>query len=75
MSEGSTIARPASAHLQASGPTVSPIIHSQQPAPVTAMSTHPDKSTKFGHADRIRGGCVPCPDGSICYIIPIPCCC
>ncbi|EJF59703.1 hypothetical protein BD309DRAFT_966862 [Dichomitus squalens] len=75
MSEGSTIARPASAHLQPSRRTVSPI-HSQQPAPVTAMSTHPDKSAaKFGHADRIRGGCIPCPDGSICYIIPIPCCC
>jgi len=26
-------------------------------------------------AKRLRGGCIPCPDGSICYIIPIPCCC
>lgn len=24
---------------------------------------------------RLDGGCVPCPDGSICYIIPLPCCC
>ncbi|KAH8917359.1 hypothetical protein BT69DRAFT_1286740 [Atractiella rhizophila] len=22
---------------------------------------------------RLRGGCIPCPDGSVCYIIP--CCC
>jgi len=30
---------------------------------------------KQGNAERLRGGCVPCPDGSICWIIPIPCCC
>lgn len=55
-----------------------------------------DKSKlQTGRAERIRGGCIPCPvrypfsvlilafiftcllpqDGSICYIIPIPCCC
>lgn len=26
-------------------------------------------------AKRLRGGCIPCPNGSVCYIIPIPCCC
>ncbi|KAJ7153920.1 hypothetical protein C8R43DRAFT_1001514 [Mycena crocata] len=28
-----------------------------------------------GDASRMRGGCIPCPDGGCCYIIPIPCCC
>ncbi|KAF8073320.1 hypothetical protein FPV67DRAFT_1477315 [Lyophyllum atratum] len=28
-----------------------------------------------GVAKRLRGGCIPCPDGSRCWIIPIPCCC
>ncbi|KAG1752026.1 hypothetical protein EDB19DRAFT_1671340 [Suillus lakei] len=24
---------------------------------------------------RLRGGCIPCPGGGMCFIIPCPCCC
>ncbi|KAI5899970.1 uncharacterized protein SCHCODRAFT_02606624 [Schizophyllum commune H4-8] len=54
---------------------------SRQPTPSSGMSV----SGSFAKAGsrqsgqegvmRQRGGCIPCPDGSICYIIPIPCCC
>ncbi|RDB26560.1 hypothetical protein Hypma_005677 [Hypsizygus marmoreus] len=27
-----------------------------------------------GEARRMRGGCVPCPGGGMCWIIPLPCC-
>ncbi|KAJ6513698.1 hypothetical protein C8R47DRAFT_1313816 [Mycena vitilis] len=48
---------------------------SQQPAPAPTMTTASDTKVTQGEAARLRGGCIPCPDGGCCYIIPIPCCC
>ncbi|VDC04325.1 unnamed protein product [Peniophora sp. CBMAI 1063] len=50
----------------------------KQPTQSVAMSARgppPPKQKNEQSAERLRGGCVPCPDGSICWIIPIPCCC
>ncbi|KAH9847986.1 hypothetical protein C2E23DRAFT_845714 [Lenzites betulinus] len=64
---------PPSAHLP-SPDGAQPV--QSQPSPVPTMSSAPAKAeNETGPAQRIRGGCVPCPDGSICYIIPIPCFC
>ncbi|KAH8112411.1 hypothetical protein DFH11DRAFT_1607457 [Phellopilus nigrolimitatus] len=45
-----------------------------QPTAATGMTTA--RGGESGQAAmRLRGGCIPCPDGGCCYIIPIPCCC
>ncbi|KAJ7092920.1 hypothetical protein B0H15DRAFT_165163 [Mycena belliarum] len=74
-----------SARLTAAAPTPAPAPVSQQPAPARAMSLRRhwkrrddeehELTVSHGPARRIRGGCIPCPDGGCCYIIPIPCCC
>ncbi|KAI0662629.1 hypothetical protein C8Q70DRAFT_1051254 [Cubamyces menziesii] len=58
--------------VKSSSPEAQPV--RSQPAPTPAMSPTLASRTS-GPAQRIRGGCIPCPDGSICYIIPIPCIC
>ncbi|KAJ7664855.1 hypothetical protein B0H17DRAFT_1091362 [Mycena rosella] len=47
----------------------------EQPAPAPAMSVGREITVTQGDAARIRGGCIPCPDGGCCFIIPLPCCC
>ncbi|KAI1790026.1 hypothetical protein LXA43DRAFT_1017972 [Ganoderma leucocontextum] len=74
MSQEHSVNRPAPAHVPAAVQAPS-LAQSKQPEPVAAMSSHPAQPNASGPADRIRGGCIPCPDGSICYIIPIPLCC
>ena len=51
---------------------------SAQPAPMAGMSMQPATVDAFESekreqtsAQRLRGGCIPCPDGSMCYIIPV----
>ncbi|KAF9003402.1 hypothetical protein BDQ17DRAFT_1425358 [Cyathus striatus] len=49
----------------------------KQPRPTTGMvvsRSKPDDG-QDANANRLRGGCVPCPDGGFCFCIPIPCCC
>ncbi|KAJ7758357.1 hypothetical protein B0H16DRAFT_650880 [Mycena metata] len=45
----------------------------EQPTPAPTMSTSREASVQEGKAARLRGGCIPCPDGGCCFIIP--CCC
>ncbi|KAJ7023594.1 hypothetical protein C8F04DRAFT_179810 [Mycena alexandri] len=45
----------------------------EQPTPAPTMSTSRKISVEEGKAARLRGGCIPCPDGGCCFIIP--CCC
>ncbi|GBE85695.1 hypothetical protein SCP_0802170 [Sparassis crispa] len=67
--------RPPAAHTH----TVPPegVRITAQPARVSDMTTRPERAAdETQHkAERVRGGCIPCPDGTVCYIIPIPCCC
>ncbi|OBZ66424.1 hypothetical protein A0H81_13693 [Grifola frondosa] len=63
---------PPVAHLD----TVSSSPIRAQPVPSPHMAIRqPIEHPATSRAERIRGGCVPCPDGSICYIIPLPCFC
>ncbi|KAI0640485.1 hypothetical protein C8Q79DRAFT_996415 [Trametes meyenii] len=67
---------PPSAHLSSSpSPLDLRHIQSQPPTHPPMAPTAPSPTNRTGPAQRIRGGCIPCPDGSICYIIPIPCFC
>ncbi|EPQ50308.1 hypothetical protein GLOTRDRAFT_141558 [Gloeophyllum trabeum ATCC 11539] len=65
-----------STELQYPPSAAQPGFVSTQPAGGPSMSiasaTHKKEEEK---AARLRGGCIPCPDGGCCYIIPIPCCC
>ncbi|KAJ7061349.1 hypothetical protein C8F01DRAFT_1139736 [Mycena amicta] len=65
-------------------PAYPPVAHTSpketvrcQPSRSATMSTSRDKTNdgRLEKMDRMRGGCIPCPDGGCCYIIPIPCCC
>ncbi|CAK5266327.1 unnamed protein product [Mycena citricolor] len=47
----------------------------EQPAPVPTMGLGALRTTDEGRSERLRGGCIPCPDGGCCFIIPLPCCC
>ncbi|KAJ7135096.1 hypothetical protein C8R46DRAFT_1139474 [Mycena filopes] len=48
----------------------------EQPTSAPTMSPSRERfNVEEGKAARLRGGCIPCPDGGCCYIIPIPCCC
>ncbi|KAI0686547.1 hypothetical protein C8Q76DRAFT_761443 [Earliella scabrosa] len=67
-----TLAYPPSAHSSSAQQSE---LTETQPAPVATMTASPALRTETGPAERIRGGCIPCPNGSICYIIPIPLCC
>ncbi|KAK7042682.1 hypothetical protein R3P38DRAFT_323319 [Favolaschia claudopus] len=49
-------------------------IVSEQPAPAPMMSAR-ERTVTEGNVERLRGGCIPCPDGGCCFIIPLPCCC
>ncbi|KAJ7594123.1 hypothetical protein C8J56DRAFT_926022 [Mycena floridula] len=69
----SQISAPKPAHLPSSKADSVQIVD-QQPGPSMTMKASVPSPTEQ-KASRLRGGCVPCPDGSICYIIPIPCCC
>ncbi|KAJ7282609.1 hypothetical protein C8J57DRAFT_1295831 [Mycena rebaudengoi] len=71
-----TPAFPPAAHTSSS--TRAGELITEQPAPASGMSLvrgKPEEERKTGPAARLRGGCIPCPDGGCCYIIPIPCCC
>ncbi|EDR10471.1 uncharacterized protein LACBIDRAFT_316903 [Laccaria bicolor S238N-H82] len=52
-------------------------IISKQPLRAAEMEVSTPRVKQDGGegALRLRGGCIPCPDGGCCYIIPIPCCC
>ncbi|KAF7364371.1 hypothetical protein MSAN_01097600 [Mycena sanguinolenta] len=65
------LAAPPAAHTRTPA-RVAPI--TEQPSPAPAMTTSRGTVSE-GEASRMRGGCIPCPDGGCCYIIPIPCCC
>ncbi|KIM38834.1 hypothetical protein M413DRAFT_447535 [Hebeloma cylindrosporum] len=50
-------------------------VTAEQPAPAQRMSIQDSQQRgKEGRAERPRGGCVPCPNGGCCFIIPLPCC-
>ncbi|ESK90980.1 hypothetical protein Moror_16378 [Moniliophthora roreri MCA 2997] len=53
-------------------------IVSNQPLPASGMVVRPDAPARGEQTTdgpmRLRGGCIPCPNGGCCYIIPIPCC-
>ncbi|KAF8604833.1 hypothetical protein BDV93DRAFT_522157 [Ceratobasidium sp. AG-I] len=49
-----------------------PYITSSQPTGQRAMTMAPPKEEP---AERLRGGCIPLPNGGRCWIIPIPLCC
>ncbi|KAI0301319.1 hypothetical protein BC826DRAFT_988640 [Russula brevipes] len=68
---------PPAAHLYHAESARKPVITSVQPRAGATMTVGPDNnnSAQMRKAERLRGGCVPCPDGSVCWIIPIPCCC
>ncbi|KAJ6496396.1 hypothetical protein C8R45DRAFT_985816 [Mycena sanguinolenta] len=66
-----TLASPPTAHTHTS-PRSRVATVTEQPAPAPAMSTARGTVTE-GEASRMRGGCIPCPDGGCCFIIP--CCC
>ncbi|KIJ37085.1 hypothetical protein M422DRAFT_33941 [Sphaerobolus stellatus SS14] len=48
---------------------------STQPRAETSMrmTTDPNEIEAQNKAMRLRGGCIPCPDGGCCFILP--CCC
>ncbi|KAH8829718.1 hypothetical protein DL96DRAFT_1599298 [Flagelloscypha sp. PMI_526] len=48
---------------------------SSQPQTSSTMKISQDAQKSEQEALRLRGGCIPCPNGSVCWIIPIPCCC
>ncbi|KAG7085473.1 hypothetical protein E1B28_003034 [Marasmius oreades] len=63
-------------------PSIPPAAHtkvvSSQPSPASGMVVARDVPARGEQTEgpmRLRGGCIPCPDGGCCYIIPIPCCC
>ncbi|KAJ7616633.1 hypothetical protein FB45DRAFT_1008065 [Roridomyces roridus] len=65
-------AYPPAAHTRS--PAQGPI--TEQPSAAPAMSLAPEgnaSNSTYGEAKRLRGGCIPCPDGGCCFIIP--CCC
>ncbi|OJA09044.1 hypothetical protein AZE42_04734 [Rhizopogon vesiculosus] len=54
-------------------------IVSSQPSPSTmSLSSSPQdrplKEEQTHSPMRLRGGCIPCPGGGMCFIIPCPCC-
>lgn len=62
--------------LQDSASTApAPATVAQQPGANTGMSVSPEAQTQERKAERLRGGCIPLPNGGRCWIIPIPCCC
>ncbi|KAL4242391.1 hypothetical protein ABKN59_011855 [Abortiporus biennis] len=70
-----SLSYPPSAHRESSEQSSTDQCTSAQPAPAPQMSLNPSSDNDQSKAERLRGGCIPCPDGSICYIIPIPCFC
>ncbi len=61
MSSSTTVTYPPAAHLSTDQPAA--VTHTQ-PAPVAAMSLDPasrDNAQQAHKAERIRGGCIPCP--------------
>ncbi|TCD69788.1 hypothetical protein EIP91_006325 [Steccherinum ochraceum] len=70
----SAIPYPPAAHVHTSN------IVGTQPSPTATMTASNNKDSdkardgQEGPANRIRGGCIPCPDG-FCFCIPLPCCC
>ncbi|KAH9983778.1 hypothetical protein BJV77DRAFT_1029759 [Russula vinacea] len=66
----------AAAHTYHDESAETPAVTSVQPRAGATMAVGSEHNrTRMGKAERLRGGCVPCPDGSVCWIIPIPCCC
>ncbi|KAN0109512.1 hypothetical protein V8E52_009155 [Russula decolorans] len=67
---------PPAAHTYHDELAAKPAVTSSQPRANATMAVGSNNDqARAGKAERIRGGCVPCPDGSVCWIIPIPCCC
>ncbi|KAG8787009.1 hypothetical protein FRC12_015993 [Ceratobasidium sp. 428] len=50
-----------------------PYITSSQPTGQRGMVVAPPSEDQ--QAERLRGGCIPLPNGGRCWIIPIPLCC
>ncbi|CAL1709420.1 unnamed protein product [Somion occarium] len=67
-----TITYPPTAHISPDGAEETVI--SSQPKPAMGMTPQGGQNEETEKAERLRGGCIPCP-GGICWIIPIPCCC
>ncbi|TFL00080.1 hypothetical protein BDV98DRAFT_594268 [Pterulicium gracile] len=67
-----TLSYPPQAHLvQPQDPTTST---SAQPGATPGMNS--GKAVDDAKdVERMRGGCIPLPNGGRCWIIPIPCCC
>ncbi|KIM87995.1 hypothetical protein PILCRDRAFT_814669 [Piloderma croceum F 1598] len=70
----SSLALPPNAHISSKHVPIT-----QQPLRASTMSVASSENQsgveETEKARRLRGGCIPCPDGGCCYIIPIPCCC
>ncbi|CAE6466730.1 unnamed protein product [Rhizoctonia solani] len=71
-----TITAPAAAYQpnHQSAKPYYPYITSSQPTGQRGMVMAPP-SDEEREAERLRGGCIPLPNGGRCWIIPIPCCC
>ncbi|KAH9077737.1 hypothetical protein EDB83DRAFT_2345565 [Lactarius deliciosus] len=71
-----TIAYPPTAHTYHDESSQTPAITNIQPHTGAKMVVgSDDNKARNGKAERLRGGCIPCPDGSVCWIIPCCCCC
>ncbi|KAJ7175055.1 hypothetical protein C8R43DRAFT_975821 [Mycena crocata] len=70
-----TLTYPAPAHTHTPLSKSTAAVVTEQPTPAPKMSVGREPTVMRGDAARLRGGCIPCPDGGCCYIIPIPCCC
>ncbi|KAI9513541.1 hypothetical protein F5148DRAFT_1156407 [Russula earlei] len=74
MMSTANIKYPPAAHPYHNKADHQPVITNVQPRGGATMTVDPENARE-GKAERLRGGCIPCPDGSVCWIIPIPCCC
>ncbi|KAH6910799.1 hypothetical protein BKA70DRAFT_1271538 [Coprinopsis sp. MPI-PUGE-AT-0042] len=45
----------------------------EQPKPASPMTLSKAENDKQS-PQRLRGGCIPCPNGGCCFCIPLPCC-
>ncbi|KAG2131026.1 hypothetical protein DEU56DRAFT_459671 [Suillus clintonianus] len=64
------VAYPPAAHAVPRG-----IVSSQPSSSSMLLYPSPQEEEKTHSPMRLRGGCIPCPGGGMCFIIPCPCCC
>ncbi|KAJ3790089.1 hypothetical protein GGU10DRAFT_341606 [Lentinula aff. detonsa] len=77
MPSSMTPAYPPSAHVSRKASSsvlpTAPVV-AQQPSATRSMSlmSAEEREQRNSQVQRLRGGCIPCPDGGCCFIIP--CC-